>query len=87
MRLSLNGNYAPWVQPEYGYDAEGNKVEPQPGFRLLKEGEEIIADDIPFDVYAGWLIGYGKYQAKNGHCALSIGRWTTWQRKKDKVND
>jgi ribA/ribD-fused uncharacterized protein len=81
MKLDEKGNYTPWEQPEYGYDAEGEKVNPEDGFRLLPKGELIRAGDKPFDVYSGWLdIGYNHFDARNGHFTHSHGRWTTWER-------
>jgi hypothetical protein len=83
MKLDNKGNYSPWVQPQYGFDAEGNKVKPKRGYRIAKENSVIRGNFIVFDVYAGWIRSDG-YQAKNKFHARSSGRWTTWARPKTK---
>ena len=78
MTLDKDGNYIPWVQPLYGFDANDAVVNPPKGYKILNQGEILKQGDIPFDVYSGWFKGYDgishHYQAR------SAGRFTTYAR-------
>ncbi len=54
--LDKTGNYIPWVQPQYGFDANDVVVKPPKEYRILSQGEVLKQGDIPFDVYSGWLL-------------------------------
>ncbi len=80
----LNENYGHkqhgWLK--YGYDAFGNKLKAEKGYRLLKESEKIETGDKVFDIYSGWLSGVEEFEVEHGHHAFfADGRWTTWERK------
>jgi hypothetical protein len=73
-------NYAYLPKALYGFDATGDEVKPEPGYRLVNQGEQINEGDKPFDVYSGW-IQTDNWHAQQGRTAKSSGRWTTWERK------
>ena len=79
MTLDKDGNYIPWVQPEYGHDAQERIVPPPAGHEILPEGKVILEGDVPFDVYSGWMRSDGWDWVNHCH-ARSDGRWTTWAR-------
>ena len=79
MTLDKNGNYEPWKQPEYGFDAQDKKVTPPAGYEILLEGKVIREGDVPFDVYAGWMKSDGWHWVNRCY-SRSEGRWTTWAR-------
>ena len=82
MKLDIKGNYTPWLQPAYGYDANSELVVAPTGYIVVSEGERIQDSDIPFDVYAGWIKEGDSYHSKNKYHAYSRGRWTCWARPK-----
>lgn len=88
MKLDEDGNYKPWVQPKYGFDADDKSVIAPEDYILVKEGDVIQDRDIPFDVYFGWIKPYRElkkpkphYHSINRHHARSSGRWTCWARR------
>jgi hypothetical protein len=89
MKLDKNGNFDPWCQPAYGTDSNDEKVIPPKNYYLIPKGETLLAGDIPFDVYVGWI--KPKKPPKNPkrckypnlyyhRTAISDGRWTAWAR-------
>lgn len=73
------GNYI-GRQPAYGFDAYGDTVPVEHGWRVLNDGEEIQLRDQAYDIYAGWIETDG-YHARMKHHARSDGRWTAWRRR------
>jgi hypothetical protein len=51
MKLDSCGNYNPWVQPEYGFDAADCPISAPEGYKLVKFNTKLKLGDIPFDVY------------------------------------
>lgn len=91
MTLDKDGNFDPWCQPKYGTDSNDIKVTPPKGYYLLEKGTRLLAGDIPFDVYSGWLTRGTppkdptrcKYpNLRYNTTAVSEGRWTSWARPK-----
>lgn len=86
MTLDSEGNFDPWVQPKYGFNAEDVAVVAPPEYVLLEKNVKILPGDIPFDVYSGWLwtdqggLPKNNWYSKNGCHTSSEGRWTTWAR-------
>ena len=89
MTLDVNGNYNPWIQPQYGFDANDVKITPPEGYTILEENTKLKHGDIQFDVYAGWLVP--KIKPRNplrcsypdlrySYSARSVGRWICWAR-------
>ncbi len=79
MKLDSHGNFEPWIQPEYGCDAEDKKVKPPRGHKIIKFGDILKKGDRPFDVYSGWLTS-DFWNSMYHYFARSNGRWTTWAR-------
>jgi hypothetical protein len=86
MTLDSEGNFEPWVQPNYGYDASDTAVVAPLGYTILERNVKILPGDIPFDVYSGWIVPeaseqpYNSWHSRQGHHTSSVGRWTTWAR-------
>lgn len=80
MKLDKHGNFEPWVQPNYGYDAYDNQIIAEDGWYILPRLTKILDGDKPFDVYSGWVICDG-WHARTGKVACSDGRWVAWERK------
>ena len=95
MTLDETGNYNPWIQPKYGFNATDCKVKPPHGYHIIPRGEQLRHGDIPFDVYGGWFAPI-KRPSRPTQCrypdlqynrtARSGGRWTTWARPIDLNN-
>jgi hypothetical protein len=77
MTLDPDGNYLPWIQPEYGTDAQDKPVIPPVGYSIVRPGVIIQKGWQVFDVYAGW-IKPDNYSAENKYHTRTKGRWTTW---------
>jgi len=76
--------YSNLPKAKYGFDAYGNKVEAPESYFILEKMTRLKEEDIPFDVYAGWLDN--KFNKRYHIQAISEGRWTTWARKTGKNN-
>lgn len=79
MTLDRLGNFNPWVQPAYGFDAQDKPVSPPPGFKIVPDGTELSPSNeyMVFDVYSGWFKP-DDFDQRNRHHCQSRGRWTTW---------
>lgn len=84
MIKDANGNFVPWLQPEYGHNAYGNEVTPPAGFEIVKLGEVIERGWMVFDVYSGWMKP-DNYCADNKFHTRSNGRWTTWAKPTENI--
>ena len=82
MKLIKDNEYYSKMPTRYGYDAYGNKLEAPKGYTILKIGERLKEDDMPFDIYAGWCFGFIGIPRCHDN-AYNEGRWTTWARKCD----
>ena len=80
MTLDQNGNYHPWVQPNYGFDAQDKLVISPENYEIVPQNTVIEKNWLVFDIYAGWMKS-DNYNFRNKHLANSYGRWTTWARK------
>jgi len=80
MKLIGDGEcYSKIPKAAYGNDAYGTIVEALNGYIIIENLEDLQDGDIPFDVYAGWLIDF-KINRKYHLQAINEGRWTTWAR-------
>jgi len=84
MKLISEGEcYSKMIKAEYGYDAYGNKIEAPKAHFVINESEQLLPNDLVFDIYSGWL--KNKYNKRYHQYAVSEGRWTTWARKKSLI--
>lgn len=80
---------------KYAHDAYGNPLEAPEGYKIIRYPEDdttIMAGDIHFDVYGGWVMEGAhpnSYHVRNGHhvpmggggYSDAMGRWTCYARK------
>lgn len=78
--LKDTDRYELMAQPHYGFDCDGEPIQPETGYIIVPGGEVIRKGDKAFDVYTGWMVT-DDYHAKNEFRATSRGRWVAWERK------